>query len=204
MNVGGALAMTLCAYGCWSLGSFDWALPIFLGLTGYLTVRHFARDRTRAKVKTVVKCLIIPFVLVATANVAWINGSTHWYHWLFGPYLASCIAVLQQVAWIQMYERGNQSLPRNGLIWSVVATACWVVIAGPMWLLHRELPLTAPLSLGVVSLVFAGVQYGSLTLPARGDNFKQGWLLRHALSLAAAAAIGIAQAASVIPLWAPS
>jgi phytol kinase len=90
-NVGGAITFILFAYGTWSLGSWVWTLPVLLGLAGYLAVQpRFAPPGhgSALKVRTVVRALLPPFILLLLANSLARDAT------FFGPYLAASAAVL--------------------------------------------------------------------------------------------------------------
>src|SRR6185503_3250562 len=74
-NVGGAILFALWAFACWSLGSFDWALPMFTSFTAFLVLRPFTRLAPPAKVRIVVRALLPLIVLLFAANL---SLSTRW------------------------------------------------------------------------------------------------------------------------------
>lgn len=160
-NVGGTIVFILAAYAAWSLGSFYWALPAFLGLAGYTMSLFFARHRETYKVRPVVRSLLTPFLILAAANVAFQFDAVDTFNFLFGPYLAGCIMVGVQRVWIQL--RTDWLIGIWLRLIGVVATAVMgaTLIAVPLWFFAPEVHVSSLLCLGV-STAITGVLHDRL------------------------------------------
>jgi phytol kinase len=91
-NPGGALSVTLFLYAAWSLGPrFTFVIPAFIGLAALAVARVILNargERRRFKVRAVTRTLIVPFLFLLAAN------STGKFDFFYGPYVATCAAVL--------------------------------------------------------------------------------------------------------------
>lgn len=133
LNVGGAIAFVLFAYGAWSLGNWQWALPAFLGFAAYVAGWYFLappRHESGVKVRTVSRALLAPFLVLIVAN------SSDTFAPAFGPYLAACGAVLA-------FSLGSGVFPleRPGGLRGLLAAAGWGALACaltalPLWLVE--------------------------------------------------------------------
>ena len=197
-NVGGAITFILFAYGTWSLGSWVWTLPVFVGFAGYLASwLRFAPPGHGAgiKVRTVSRALLPPFTMLVLAN------SLARDELFFGPYLAASAAVLAfslDTGVFRLERRGSGALGALGL--AVLGTV--LVVLGPC-IVARRLPLESLLAIfattAVVTLANATIELRDPTLPRSRE-----WTAwRFLLSYAAAAAVLGLQALGMVPLWDP-
>lgn len=199
LNVGGAIAFILFAYGTWSLGSWQWALPVFLGFAGYVAARAAWAPPGRAfgiRVRAVVRALLPPFTILILANSLQRGPE------LFGPYLAAAGTVLTF-----SLEIGVLPLERRrGTGWAAAAAglgllACALTALPPWWL--QGLP-PAPL-LGVAAAVTAAALTNAAIerrLPERQRSAE--WTAaRFLLCFLAAAAVWLLQATGGVAPWAP-
>ncbi|HKH47619.1 MAG TPA: hypothetical protein VKM72_23425 [Thermoanaerobaculia bacterium] len=200
LNVGGAIAFILFAYGTWSLGNWLWAIPAFLGFLGYLAAwRYFAPPGHAAgvRVRTVSRALLPPFAMMALANGLKNSGL------FYGPYLAASAAVFAFALDTGVFRLEKvKGLPRVVAAYGVglLATAFTALIP---WLLLREPPL-ALLSLAAVVMVVSMLN-AAIELRGPVDERPREWTAwRFALSFAAAGAVLLFQWAGWAPLWDPS
>jgi dolichol kinase len=200
LNVGGAIAFILFAYGTWSLGNWLWALPALLGFLGYLGAWHrFAPPGHAAgvRVRTVSRALLPPFAMMALANGLRSPAE------LYGPYLAASAAVFAFALDTGVFRLEKvRGLPRIVAAFGLGLLATVFTALVP-WLVLREPPVSL-LSLAgvvmVVSLLNAAVELRGLV-----DGRSREWTAgRFALSLAAAGAVLLLQWAGWVPLWDPS
>jgi dolichol kinase len=92
LNAGGTLAFILYAYGAWSLGSWQWALPAFVGFAAYLAVWVYRGRHGRpagARVRTLARAVLPPFCILIVAN-----SMRQAFAPAYGPYVAASGAVL--------------------------------------------------------------------------------------------------------------
>ncbi len=92
LNAGGTLAFILYAYGAWSLGSWQWALPAFIGFAAYVAIWVYLGRRGRpggARVQTLARAVLPPFCILILAN-----SFRQAFDPAYGPYLAASGAVL--------------------------------------------------------------------------------------------------------------
>lgn len=215
LNVGGAIAFTLFAYGAWSLGNWQWALPPLLGFTLFVATWFGggrARELPAFKVRAVVRAVLVPFLLIACANGVR-DGAR-----FFGPYLAACGAALCFALWAGVFRTGRRLVPAGGAR-SLVGALATAVIAAlavvlPAVLIQRPAP-AAPLSVlaAVVATALLQLLWERIA-PARRDRGGElapagpsalEWDARRFLLVAAAAALVLAlQQSGAVPAWDPS
>lgn len=200
LNVGGTIAFILFAYGAWSLGSWQWALPAFAGFLFYvLAWAAFAPPRhvSGVKVRTVARALLPPFAMLALANGLQRPAD------FFGPYLAASAAVLAFAL-----DTGVLRLDRyRARGW--VPAALWLgvlavaVLALPPWLIQKGVPFGALLAVLAVAAA-ASLANAAAEIRGRVSRTREWTVWRFALSLAAAGALLGLQALGAAPRWDPS
>lgn len=201
LNVGGAIAFILFAYGTWSLGNWLWALPAFLGFLGYLAAwSRFAPAGHAAgvRVRTVTRALLPPFAMMALANG--LNAPAQFY----GPYLAATAAVFafSLDTGVFRLERAR-GVARVAAAFGVGLLAAVFTTLLP-WLLSRPASLLAPLAVAAVVMVVSLLN-AAVELRGPFDDRPREWTaLRFALSLAAAGAVLLLQSAELVPPWDPN
>lgn len=95
-NAGGSIVFCLSSYGCWAMGSFDWALPIFIGYAIYLTMSYVAEAPWKLRVRSVLYNVLAPFLFMASANLFLNIQRVDLYQFLFVPFLtAVCVSLTQ-------------------------------------------------------------------------------------------------------------
>jgi dolichol kinase len=198
-NVGGAITFILFAYGTWSLGSWVWALPVFLGFAGYLAAwLRFAPPGHGAgiKVRTLARALLPPFTMLLLANSLEDGGR------FFSPYLAASAAVLAfslDTGVFRLERRESGILGAFGLALLGAALA----VLGPA-LARWPPPWPALLAIlattAVVTLANAAIELRDPE--ARRSRDWTAW--RFLLSFAAAGAVLGLQALGTIPSWDPA
>lgn len=200
LNVGGAIAFILFAYGTWSLGNWLWALPAFLGFLGYLGAWSRIAPPGHAagvRVRTVSRALLPPFAMLALAN------GLRSFPDLYGPYLAASAAVFAFALDTGVFRLEKvRGLPRAVAAFGLglLSTAFTALVP---WLLLRE----PPRALLVLAAVVMAVSLVNAAIELRGlvDVRTREWTAsRFALSLAAAGAVLLLQWAGWSPLWDPS
>lgn len=200
LNVGGAIAFILFAYGTWSLGNWLWALPALLGFLGYLGAWHrFAPSGHAAgvRVRTVSRALLPPFAMMALANGLKSSGT------FYGPYLAASAAVFAFSLDTGVFRLEKvRGLPRVVAAFGLGLLATVFVALAP-WLILREPPV-ALISLAAVVMVVSSIN-AAFELRRPADIRTREWTAgRFALSVAAAGAVLLLQWAGWAPLWDPS
>ena len=198
-NVGGTIVLILYGYGAWSLGSWQWALPIFSGLLSYVLAWTFLaprREGSRLRVRGVARALLVPFMILAVAN------GTDGYASLFGPYvMASAVVLTGSVAkplFALAEVRAGKTISGVLLI-SLLGSA---VIALPPWLFQSATSIS---SLLVVPAVLFPATLLMVLLEGDGPNPRiRSWTAsRIFVSLLAAGAIYAVQAMNLVPHWSP-
>ncbi len=200
-NVGAAVAAVLFAYAAWSLGSWQWALPVFLGLFTYLGAEALVPvppERARGvRVRTVTRALLPPLTLLILANAF---GN---YDFYFGPYTAAVAVVLSFALWTFLRHRWPESR-RKRLIGEMAACAASLLLTAlPLWLLRS--PGAAPL---VVVSAAAG---GACLLDwlcanaRRSDTSEEIWgASKVLLVFGAAGAVVLLQELACVAEWRPA
>jgi dolichol kinase len=144
-NVGGAILFALWAFACWSMGSFDWALPVLSGFLAFLVLRTQTRAAPPAKVRAVLHLLLLPIALLFAANL---SLSTRWsglYAGLYGPFLVASTLVLVQLSWGRLLVRWRPEGTRRLLGVLAVSLACAAILALPAWP-RQDIPVRALLA----------------------------------------------------------
>ena len=201
LNVGGAIAFILFAYGTWSLGNWLWALPAFLGFLGYLGAWYrFAPPSHAAgvRVRTVTRALLPPFAMLALAN------GLKAFPMFYGPYLAACAAVFAFALDTGVFRLERvRGLPRAVAAFGVgvLATAFTTLVP---WLLLRNVLWFAVLPLLAVVMVVSLINVAIELRDPEDDRPREWTAWRFALSFTAAVAVLLLQWAGWAPLWDPS
>jgi dolichol kinase len=199
-NVGSTITFILYAYATWSLGSWQWALPVFVGLISYVAtwLRVAPRER-RADVgsRAVGRALLPPFGFLILANV------TRDYDTYFGAYLAASAAVLAFALSGSLLHLESRERSRRDL--AVIGTAllgCAVTLVPP-WGVQSGAPLVVPLVITalVLPLTYLNVVVEGRDVEAAGTRPWSAW--RFVLTVAAAGAVLLLQIAGIIPPWNP-
>jgi phytol kinase len=197
-NVGGTIAFILFAYGAWSLGNWQWALPAFLGFGLYVAARRLAaaRHATGVKVRTVARALLAPFLLLLIANAAQAARA------LYGPYLGASATVLAMALAAGALRLDRLAGPVRTL---AAASTGFLAVAftGLVPWLAQETPLSAFAGLGAV--VVCATVANDLRERRREPGAERPWgATRFLLALAAAALVLLAQRLGWLPPWDPS
>jgi len=198
-NVGGTLTFILYAFASWSIGSFDWALPVFLGLIVYAIAIWLAGRPGIYRVRPVLRAMLPPFLLLLAANVVW--RDTSWRAAAFGPFLAGCVTVVAQSVWnLLHWQRSEGFLARPpAAIW--IALACLAVMVAPLGWRQRTVAWEAWLVVSAVSIAVT-LAYGRLAPSVFGnptsDRSAAG---RALLTCTAMLAVFALQAAGRLPAW---
>lgn len=205
-NVGGTIAFTLFAYGAWSLGNWQWALPVLVGFGAFALAwfRFLDGDdgsrgeeaAPRFKVRTAARALLVPFLLLMAAN-----GSRA-FALLYGPYLVACGAVLA-LALPRSLRAGDRDRR-----WLLPATlgglAAWAVVATPPWMVQRPLAATTVVA-SLVAVLGAALLGTAVDRWRPAEPRSRQWTSRRfLLPLAAAAVLLALQLAGVVPAWDPA
>lgn len=198
-NVGGAVAFILFAYGAWSLGNWQWALPAFLGLAVYLAARRALAPPDFAagvKVRTVTRALLPAFLVLLAANSLQAGAA------LYGPFVAAGAATLAcALASLLRVERSGGA--RRSLAAAGCALLAVAATAFPAWLCQRGVPWTAPVGLSVILVALALVN-ARWEGPADTAGAPAWTANRFVFALAAAAVVLGGQRLQLLPLWDPS
>jgi hypothetical protein len=194
-NIAGEIAFILFAYGAWSLGNEQWALPILTGFLVYgVVVVRFPAEATcigEVRVREVFQPALVPLLLLVTGNF---TRQTDFY---YGPFVAACGVVLGTVL-AKHFCRAVQAG-----IWppALGALTAVVVAAIPWWM--QGAPLTAFVAVFAVCLAAVA---GFLILLDRGDASPHhpSWHPEQFVATLVAAAIILhLQWVGLLPIWHP-
>jgi len=201
LNFGARIVFLLYAYGAWSLGSWQWALPVFVGLAAYLlleAVSPLPPERVRlVRVKTMSAVLLPPFLVLVLAN------SRDEYARFFGPYLAASAAVLGMALWAYLRHRHPRAAGRRLAGAAGMAILGVAAVLGPLWWTQGLPPLTLAAAAGPGILAALGGALGGEIRRGRPDAPAWG-AEKMLLPLAAAGAVLWMQEAGMVKLWAPT
>ena len=165
-NVGGTIVFLLFTYGVWSLGSGWWAVPVFSGFVVF-TAAWFALPSpmgvVNVKVRTMVRALMVPFLVMLGANV------TGEYGVFFGPFVGALGGVLSLALWNHVLfhllvdnrcsrsRRVAYALSAGLMGWAGVVSLPWWVMGGVGW----GLPLLIGLGCVGVAIVDERSSFGA-------------------------------------------
>lgn len=201
LNVGAAVVFLLAAYGAWSLGSPDWAGPATAGLAVYLLARAVGESTVTVRSRRITRRLMLPFLVLVAANVAWQYDRLDWYAWLFGPYLMGCLAATVVGMGIGLSTRHLADRSRRRPDMLLVSLLAAAVSVGPGLLLHPETSWIAAAIVAALGLV-VGQVYASVP-PVDEQIAEQREWGTHALALASMLVVALLQWLGVSPLWNP-
>jgi hypothetical protein len=195
--------LILAAYACWTLGSIDWALPVFLGLAFYVGAVFTRPRHIVIASKPVFKALIIPFLVMVSAYLMELNDVKDGYRFLYGPFLTGCVTVTAQTAW-------DEVLRKRQLGWAMkfvgsLGTTCLAcaVILLPTCLVHADVSTAASLWVAAAALA-VGIPSGMLfDHKALASSDRWWWIARMLSITLAMALVLLLQAVGVSPLWHP-
>ena len=137
-HTGGALVLCLASYGCWAMGSFDWALPVFIGYGLYVLVTMSSNFPWQLTIRPVVMNALVPFAILAIGNIGLNYGAPDVTQFCFGPFLAACCVSLAQaifnVSMARLKGRGAaESLGRQVMIVAFLsAVFCFLLLTMPL------------------------------------------------------------------------
>lgn len=199
-NVGGTIAVVLYAYGTWSLGSWQWALPVFAGLAVYLlmwgTVPAAAARPPRIRVRRVARALLAPFLVLVVAN------ALAAYEALFGAYLGVSAAVLALGLVDPLSRLRRTTGGRRGRIAAMATAVACATVLLPAWLVQRGVPWTAPaiVALLVLTATWAGTRLEGGTDGGPADDWTAA---RFLLGLAVGGAVLALELTALTASWGP-
>lgn len=197
-NTGAAIAMILFAYANWSLGSWQWALPVLVGLACYLLAWIRVADHapeSQIRIRAISRALLPLFLILVGAN------ATRSFDLFYGPYVIATASVLAfslagPVLNLRRLSRGKRPIAVAAT--AFVATA--VTGLGP-WLLQGGIdPWQLPIGAAVVFVATWAVTL----LDARPGTVLAGWTASRILGTwGVAGVVLLLQAAEVVPVWHP-
>ncbi|MBI1902142.1 MAG: hypothetical protein HYS13_13660 [Planctomycetia bacterium] len=205
-NVGATIVLILFAYGTWSLGSLDWALPVFLGLAVYIAAAVASREPSVVRVRALVRSLLPPFVVLGLANFLWTQSDPSAYRFWFGPYLAGGTLVLIRSLWTQVqWDNRLTSLKRYaGII--ALAVFCTALVSVPAWLMQRAsgVPPVSMLWMLAVSMPLALLTDWQMGAPPPPTEEDRRWCFaRLLLTVSGISALAALQTSGLAPIWHP-
>lgn len=203
-NIGGAIVVCLAAYGCWAMGSIDWAAPLFSGFAIYVLADLFTKLPWRITVRPATYMLIVPVIIMAMGNIFLNVDRKDLTDFCYGPFLcAGVVALAQAIQNVTLWKyRRNASRAR---IWAIVTgPACFLII---YWFAIFRQGIVDWQTLALNGLVAVSVARLSLrlipTIPPR-DAPPTWFRLRAALSLLAALLVALMQWMVWCSIWHPA
>ena len=198
LNVGALIAVVLFTYGAWSLGGWQWALPIALGTIAFvLCARPRGPSSTEhlLRVRNVFHALLLPFAVLAAGNGLGCLRAA------FGPYLAASAVALTLILEAEVsrdHTRGALALGNRVLVGFVAA-----LFLGTLPWLAQNQGWSQLLALGTVTSVIAALFPAvRAILPSEPDS---DWgASRLLVTTMAAATLLAGQAVGWLPSWAPA
>jgi len=198
-QAGASLVVMLYVYGCWALGGWHWALPLFTGFAFLLAsgygIRPAFPGAARIGVRATERAVIPIFCVLLLAN------TLHQHRTFYGPFLAGNAVVVALTLTRRVLASAPPSRGRRFVALVLAATIATASVTIPPLLVQPAVIGSAPLA--VLAIVIAAM-LGNAAVDARRTDPAPVWTrLRIALSLAAAAAVWGLQETGVIPPWDP-
>jgi dolichol kinase len=202
-NVGATLIVMLMTYAAYSLGSIDWAVPIFLCIMFFLLVRSRYSRGERFRSHRMTQEFLLPFAALALANWGWSTGRPELYTAGFGPFLVANLALVTLGA-TRLAER-DQARKRRlsfGNVVSITGLGAALILA-PTWLLQKDIGYVPPFAVWCLVLM-AGILFQRIVGNATGSLAdRPTYRIRRVIACAAVLAYAALQYAQLIPPWAP-
>ena len=202
-NVGGSVMVVLACYACWAMGSFDWALPIFIGYGVYVAASMVVKLPWQLSVRPVAYLITPSLAALVIGNIALNSGRPDWTRFCFGPFLIASVVALSQSGTNAVNWSWRKDFQRKLMNATGISLACWCLLALPLIWLGRmnDLP-TALLSLAVV-LLFAPIATTAIP-PMPPREAPQRWLIARSLVSAVAGSVFAAlQWFGLCEIWMP-
>lgn len=154
-NIGGTIVFILFSYGAWSLGSIDWALPVFIGYLLYIvaaaiTPAGIPGDRV-VKVRVMVRAVLIPFLFLLGGNI------TRNYVY-FAPYLTCCAAALGFSLLMKIAPFNIEGWWRRRAFPSLIGALGALSVIVLMWAILPVVPVKTPIVMATVSAIAILIQ----------------------------------------------
>lgn len=202
-NVGGSVMVVLACYACWAMGSFDWALPIFIGYGVYVAASMVVKLPWQLSVRPVAYLITPSLAALVIGNIALNSGRPDWTRFCFGPFLIASVVALSQSGTNAVNWSWRKDFQRKLMNATGISLTCWCLLALPLIWLGRmnDLP-TALLSLAVV-LLFAPIATTAIP-PMPPREAPQRWLIARSLVSAVAGSVFAAlQWFGLCEIWMP-
>ena len=200
-NLGGAIVVCLAAYGCWAMGSFDWALPVFLGYGLYLASTFAVDLPWRLTVRPVVYSMLPPILILAVGNVALNLDHSYITQFCFGPFLAACaVSLSQSVSNVVNWNFRKQPV-RRWVHAALSGFTSFVVLVIPLAFRLQVFDPGTGASM-LLTIIACAVTSGRLlpSIPPADAPYR--WFyLRMGFSTVAAVVIGLLQWVGVSQIW---
>ncbi len=199
-NPGGSIGIMLFAYGAWSLGSESWALPILTGFAAYMILLFRFRlpggRRTNVRVRVMFQALLPSVLLVFARSLFDVEPI------LFGPFLASLIAVLVFAFWnhLMWWVKPLTGMARPAGVVGVTVSV-WAVVVVPVWLVHAHVPWIVAVAPGLLVLPFAWINDRLMGSGPEFDTSTRWTLLRSVWVLLIIAVMMVLQHYELLPVW---
>lgn len=151
LSIRDSIVLILFAYACWSLGSVNWALPVFAGFGFYCLIRLMLRVRAKSEhtvtTRSLLGVILAPLFLLLVAN--W------WYLYdiLYGAFLQAAVVAASCSTWICILHGHEGQLDHRYMKLGGLCFGGAVVIAGLCTLSVHHAPLHAVWIMGLLSLI---------------------------------------------------
>ncbi len=195
-NAGGSLVVLLWVYGCWSLGSLHWAIPVGLGLALYVAVRLATRDLLLIRMRLAMRAVGPLFAVLAAANFAFVIDRVAVYQFLYGPFVAGCTIVATMICWNRILARYPRK--KHPVVAVLAGGIAALVIGLPIQALQIEVPLSA--LAWIVAVTMGAGAYYNWTIRQESPSPVG---TRNRLTLASITIIAALQWLELSPLWTP-
>ena len=202
-NVGGSVMVVLACYACWAMGSFDWALPIFIGYGVYIVASMVVKLPWYLSVRPVAYLIMPSLAALVIGNVALNSGRPDWTRFCFGPFLVASVVALSQSGTNAVNWNHRKDFQRKLMNAVSISLACWCLLVLPLiWLDRMDHLQTALLSLAVVLLIAPISTLAIPPMPPR--EAPQRWLIARLLVSALAAIVyAVLQWFGLCEIWTP-
>ncbi len=216
-HTGGAIVLTCASYGCWAMGSFEWALPIFVGFALYVATTILIKLPWKLTIRPVVFNTVPPFLLMAAGNLMLAYDLPEGTRFMYGPFLVACcislnLALFNVISWTAQEQAKLPDVQPERLdLWrrrmrlaiptTMFSTALLVIpVAIRNQMLDGSYAPTLFHTL-VICLIFGGLAAWLIPAQRPSDASWRWYLSRGSLTMSGAIVMMLLQTFSLTQVW---
>jgi len=183
------------------MGSFDWALPVFIGYGLYVVATLTVELPWRLSIRPVVFNVLPPFLILAAGNFALNNERPDLTQFCFGPFLAACCVALSQAVFNAINWKHRRNMNRRTVSGLLAGVACFVLLTLPSVIRLGMYDWQTVLLLAATVMVCSVVSARILPPMPPADAPLRWFGLRMGFSFLAAALVALLQLLVISQVW---